>query len=161
MDSSETKKSCHSCAQVRRCTIKDAFVCHTTPRVATAMVSELRVNAAANVVQLFVQTLVVLRTTPNLDSERLKRQKTCRSFSSHLSTTSKFGGRNSTRSKVKEYSPAPHLSFYRQSDSSPRDAIGIVPDELDNGIDWIEELFYIKLCILKVASSLKILLKTK
>ncbi|GFT34096.1 hypothetical protein TNCV_4385261 [Trichonephila clavipes] len=43
-------------------TIKDAFLC------AAAMVFELRVHAAANVVKPFVQTLVVLQTTPNLDS---------------------------------------------------------------------------------------------
>ncbi|GFW20487.1 hypothetical protein TNCV_4547541 [Trichonephila clavipes] len=35
-------------------------------RVAAAIVSDLRVHAAANIVELFVQTLVVLQTThPN------------------------------------------------------------------------------------------------
>ncbi|GFX10386.1 hypothetical protein TNCV_1867811 [Trichonephila clavipes] len=32
------------------------------------MVSKLRINAAANVVELFVQTFVVLQSTPILDS---------------------------------------------------------------------------------------------
>ncbi|GFX02522.1 hypothetical protein TNCV_727761 [Trichonephila clavipes] len=50
-------------------TIKEAFVCDAASRVATTMVSTLRVHAVANVVELFVQTLVVLQTTTILDSE--------------------------------------------------------------------------------------------
>ncbi|GFU38284.1 hypothetical protein TNCV_2432821 [Trichonephila clavipes] len=45
-------------------TIEDAPVCDAASRVATAMVSVLRVHAAAYVVELFVQTLVVLQATP-------------------------------------------------------------------------------------------------
>ncbi|GFW28463.1 hypothetical protein TNCV_4641281 [Trichonephila clavipes] len=41
-------------------TIEDAPVCDPASRVAATMVSELRVHAAANVVELFVQTLIVL-----------------------------------------------------------------------------------------------------
>ena len=37
-------------------------------REAAAMVSELRVHAAVNVVELFAQTLVVFKTSPFLDS---------------------------------------------------------------------------------------------
>ncbi|GFX60713.1 hypothetical protein TNCV_4976891 [Trichonephila clavipes] len=48
-------------------TIEDAPVCDEASRVAVAMVSELRVHTAANVVELFVQILV-LKTTPILDS---------------------------------------------------------------------------------------------
>ncbi|GFX46131.1 hypothetical protein TNCV_2094471 [Trichonephila clavipes] len=44
--------------------IEDASVRDAASKVATAMVSELRVHAAENVVELFVQTLVVLQTTP-------------------------------------------------------------------------------------------------
>ncbi|GFV81237.1 integrase catalytic domain-containing protein [Trichonephila clavipes] len=50
-------------------TIEDAPVCDAASRVATAMVSELRVLAAENVVELYVRTLVVLQTTPILESE--------------------------------------------------------------------------------------------
>ncbi|GFW20688.1 hypothetical protein TNCV_1049111 [Trichonephila clavipes] len=50
-------------------TIEDTPVCDAVPREPAAMVSELRVHATANVVELFVQTLVVLQTTPILDSE--------------------------------------------------------------------------------------------
>ncbi|GFW54974.1 hypothetical protein TNCV_2785891 [Trichonephila clavipes] len=39
--------------------IEDAPVCDASSRVSAAMVSELRDHAAANVVELFVQTLVV------------------------------------------------------------------------------------------------------
>ncbi|GFT46991.1 DDE_Tnp_IS1595 domain-containing protein [Trichonephila clavipes] len=49
-------------------TIEDAPDCDAASREAAAMVSELRVHAAASVVELFVQTLVVLQTTPILDS---------------------------------------------------------------------------------------------
>ncbi|GFW29025.1 hypothetical protein TNCV_2355831 [Trichonephila clavipes] len=50
------------------CTIEDAPVYDTASREAIAMVSELRVHAAANVVELFMQTLFVLQTTPILYS---------------------------------------------------------------------------------------------
>ncbi|GFY03988.1 hypothetical protein TNCV_1197671 [Trichonephila clavipes] len=43
-------------------------VCDKESRVDTAMVSKLRNNAAANVVEMFVRTLVVLQTTPVLHS---------------------------------------------------------------------------------------------
>ncbi|GFV81256.1 hypothetical protein TNCV_4772831 [Trichonephila clavipes] len=61
----------HSCTQrfVVNQLIEDAPVCNAASRVTAVMVSELRVHAAANVVELFVQTLVVLQTTPMLDSE--------------------------------------------------------------------------------------------
>ncbi|GFW05002.1 hypothetical protein TNCV_597961 [Trichonephila clavipes] len=49
-------------------TIEDAHVCDLASRVATAMVSELRVHAAANVLDLFVQAFAVLQKTPVLDS---------------------------------------------------------------------------------------------
>ncbi|GFX13575.1 putative DD41D transposase [Trichonephila clavipes] len=49
-------------------TIEDSPVCDAAPRVAEVMVSELRVHATANVVEPFVQTLV-LQTTPILDPE--------------------------------------------------------------------------------------------
>ncbi|GFV95273.1 hypothetical protein TNCV_4586481 [Trichonephila clavipes] len=49
-------------------TIEDAPVCDAASRVAAAMVSELRVYVAENVIELFLQTLVVLQTTPILDS---------------------------------------------------------------------------------------------
>ncbi|GFW91961.1 hypothetical protein TNCV_2152411 [Trichonephila clavipes] len=59
----------HSCTRfVVDHTIEDAPVYDAASRVAAAMASELRVHAAANVVELFVQTLVVLQTTPILDS---------------------------------------------------------------------------------------------
>ncbi|GFX21599.1 hypothetical protein TNCV_1400131 [Trichonephila clavipes] len=45
-------------------TIEDAPVCDATSRVAAAIVSQLRVNAAANMVELFMQILVTLLTTP-------------------------------------------------------------------------------------------------
>ncbi|GFT96027.1 hypothetical protein TNCV_313131 [Trichonephila clavipes] len=48
--------------------IQDAPVCDAASKVAAAMVSKLRVHAAENVIKLFVQTLVVLQTTPILDS---------------------------------------------------------------------------------------------
>ncbi|GFV52973.1 HTH_48 domain-containing protein [Trichonephila clavipes] len=58
----------HSCTRfVVDHTIQDASVCDAASSVAAAMVSELRVNAAANVVELFTQTLV-LKTTPVHDS---------------------------------------------------------------------------------------------
>ncbi|GFX99220.1 hypothetical protein TNCV_2494011 [Trichonephila clavipes] len=49
-------------------TFEDAPVCDAASRVAEAMVSKLRVHAAANVVKLFVQTLAVLQTLVILDS---------------------------------------------------------------------------------------------
>ncbi|GFW61084.1 hypothetical protein TNCV_4872941 [Trichonephila clavipes] len=49
-------------------TIKDAPVRDSTSRVALAMASKLRVNATANVVEMFMQTLVALQTTPMLNS---------------------------------------------------------------------------------------------
>ncbi|GFU06201.1 centrosomal protein [Trichonephila clavipes] len=49
-------------------TIQDAPICDAVSRAVVVMVSELRVHAAANVIELFVQTLVVVQTTPNLDS---------------------------------------------------------------------------------------------
>ncbi|GFU53284.1 hypothetical protein TNCV_2953201 [Trichonephila clavipes] len=48
-------------------TIEDAPFCDAASIVATTMVPELRVYAAASIVELFVQTLV-LQTTPVLDS---------------------------------------------------------------------------------------------
>ncbi|GFT00638.1 hypothetical protein TNCV_141831 [Trichonephila clavipes] len=53
-------------------TIEDAFVCDAVSRVSAAMISDLRVNTAAKGVKLFVQTLVVLQTTPVLDSGLVK-----------------------------------------------------------------------------------------
>ncbi|GFX01621.1 hypothetical protein TNCV_3971211 [Trichonephila clavipes] len=50
-------------------TIEDAPVCDAASRVAAVMVSELRAHAGANVIELYVQTLVVLQMTPILDSE--------------------------------------------------------------------------------------------
>ncbi|GFX20690.1 hypothetical protein TNCV_77481 [Trichonephila clavipes] len=45
------------------------LVCDAASRVVTTMVSELKVNdAAANIVELFMQTCVLLQTTPILDS---------------------------------------------------------------------------------------------
>ncbi|GFS93041.1 hypothetical protein TNCV_532451 [Trichonephila clavipes] len=68
-DSSEIMTSHHSCIRfVDDPTIEDSPVCGAASRVVAVMVSELRVHAAANVVELFVQTLVVLQTTPILDS---------------------------------------------------------------------------------------------
>ncbi|GFX91755.1 hypothetical protein TNCV_3529541 [Trichonephila clavipes] len=49
-------------------TIEDAPVHGAASRVSAAMVSELRVYAVANVTELFVQTLVVLQTTPIIHS---------------------------------------------------------------------------------------------
>ncbi|GFV95256.1 hypothetical protein TNCV_4586311 [Trichonephila clavipes] len=49
-------------------TIEDVPVCDAESGVAAAMVSELRVHVTANVVELSVQTLIVLQTTPILDS---------------------------------------------------------------------------------------------
>ncbi|GFU30649.1 hypothetical protein TNCV_3031601 [Trichonephila clavipes] len=49
-------------------TIEDAPVRHAAPRVAAALVSKLRIHAAANFVELFVQTLVVLKMIPILAS---------------------------------------------------------------------------------------------
>ncbi|GFW89873.1 hypothetical protein TNCV_2425301 [Trichonephila clavipes] len=49
-------------------TNEDAPAGDAASRVAAALVSELRVHAATNVVELYVQTLFVLRTTPLLDS---------------------------------------------------------------------------------------------
>ncbi|GFV30048.1 hypothetical protein TNCV_1194951 [Trichonephila clavipes] len=49
-------------------TIEHRPVGDTASRVAAAMVSKLRVHAATNVVELFVQTLVVLQTMPILNS---------------------------------------------------------------------------------------------
>ncbi|GFV72326.1 hypothetical protein TNCV_637881 [Trichonephila clavipes] len=55
-----------SCAQdlVVYYTIEDAPICDAASRV--AMISELRVHAATNVIKLFVQTLVVSQTTSTL-----------------------------------------------------------------------------------------------
>ncbi|GFW99537.1 hypothetical protein TNCV_3417701 [Trichonephila clavipes] len=49
-------------------TIEAAPICDATSEVSAAMVSELRFHTAANVIEQFVQTLVVLQTTPTLDS---------------------------------------------------------------------------------------------
>ncbi|GFY34719.1 hypothetical protein TNCV_4702001 [Trichonephila clavipes] len=49
-------------------TIEGAPVCDAASSVAAAMVSKLRIHAVANVVDLLMQTLVVLQTTPILDS---------------------------------------------------------------------------------------------
>ncbi|GFY34716.1 hypothetical protein TNCV_4701971 [Trichonephila clavipes] len=48
--------------------IEDAPVGDAASSVAAAMVSKLRVHIAANVIELFMKTLVVLQTTPILDS---------------------------------------------------------------------------------------------
>ncbi|GFW09692.1 hypothetical protein TNCV_1393931 [Trichonephila clavipes] len=48
--------------------IEDASVCDAASRIAAPMVSELRVYEAANFVEPFVQTLVILQTTSILDS---------------------------------------------------------------------------------------------
>ncbi|GFV07907.1 hypothetical protein TNCV_3700951 [Trichonephila clavipes] len=53
-------------------TIKDFPVYGAAARAAVAMVSELRAHAAADVIELFVETLV-LKTTPILDSGLVKR----------------------------------------------------------------------------------------
>ncbi|GFS86217.1 hypothetical protein TNCV_660961 [Trichonephila clavipes] len=50
-------------------TFENPPVCDTASSVATAMFSELRIHAYANVVELFVQTHIVLQTTPIHDSE--------------------------------------------------------------------------------------------
>ncbi|GFT77041.1 hypothetical protein TNCV_1099261 [Trichonephila clavipes] len=49
-------------------TIEDAPVCDAASSVDATMVSELRVHTIANVVELFMQTFVVLQTTPIPDS---------------------------------------------------------------------------------------------
>ncbi|GFW92899.1 hypothetical protein TNCV_3495321 [Trichonephila clavipes] len=49
-------------------TIEDAPLCGAASRVAAAMVFELRVHAAANVIEQFVQTLVFLQTTAIIHS---------------------------------------------------------------------------------------------
>ncbi|GFV44169.1 hypothetical protein TNCV_1825361 [Trichonephila clavipes] len=49
-------------------TIEMTPVGDAASRVAAAMVSKLSINAAANVIELFVQTLFVLQTSPILDS---------------------------------------------------------------------------------------------
>ena len=43
-------------------------VCDVANRVAKAIVVELTVHAAANVVELFMHTVVILQTTPFLDA---------------------------------------------------------------------------------------------
>ncbi|GFT93701.1 hypothetical protein TNCV_499781 [Trichonephila clavipes] len=55
-------------------TIEDAPVCDAASKVAASMVSELRVHTIANVVELFVQKLVVLQTSQILDSGLVMRQ---------------------------------------------------------------------------------------
>ena len=52
--------------------IEGAPVCDVAYRVAEAMTAELRVHAAASVIQLFVQEFVFLQTTPFLDLGVLK-----------------------------------------------------------------------------------------
>ncbi|GFU50631.1 hypothetical protein TNCV_235931, partial [Trichonephila clavipes] len=47
--------------------IEDTSVCDAASIVVAAIVSKLRVHAAANVIELFVQILVVLQLTPILD----------------------------------------------------------------------------------------------
>ncbi|GFW67382.1 hypothetical protein TNCV_2596151 [Trichonephila clavipes] len=49
-------------------TIEDTAAGVAASRVAAALFFKLRVHAAASVVELFVQTFVVLQTTPILDS---------------------------------------------------------------------------------------------
>ncbi|GFX65952.1 hypothetical protein TNCV_13731 [Trichonephila clavipes] len=49
-------------------TIEDVSVCDAASRITAVMISELRVHASGNVVELFMQTLVVLQTTKILDS---------------------------------------------------------------------------------------------
>ncbi|GFW26211.1 hypothetical protein TNCV_3397071 [Trichonephila clavipes] len=49
-------------------TIEETPLCDTASRVAAAMVLKLRIHAAANVVELFIQTPAVLQTYPILDS---------------------------------------------------------------------------------------------
>ncbi|GFW77302.1 hypothetical protein TNCV_924181 [Trichonephila clavipes] len=51
----------HSCTRfVVDHITEDVPVCDAVSRVATAMVSELKVHAAANIVELYMQTLVVI-----------------------------------------------------------------------------------------------------
>ena len=45
-------------------TIQGALVCEAASSVAVNMVTELRVEAAANVIQLFFETFVALETIP-------------------------------------------------------------------------------------------------
>ncbi|GFT50830.1 hypothetical protein TNCV_321441 [Trichonephila clavipes] len=52
--------------------IDDSPVCDSASRVATALVSKLRVHATTNVIELFVKALVVLQTTPILDSRLVR-----------------------------------------------------------------------------------------
>ncbi|GFT17841.1 hypothetical protein TNCV_2589031 [Trichonephila clavipes] len=49
-------------------TIEDSPVCDAVSRLAAAMDSDLRIHAAVNVIELFVQTLVVLQIAPIIDS---------------------------------------------------------------------------------------------
>ncbi|GFV81836.1 hypothetical protein TNCV_1057251 [Trichonephila clavipes] len=60
----------HLCSQVLVVDhiIKDAPVYESASRVARSIVSELSIHAAANVLDLFVQTLLISQTTPILDS---------------------------------------------------------------------------------------------
>ncbi|GFY24180.1 hypothetical protein TNCV_1012331 [Trichonephila clavipes] len=46
-------------------TAENAHICDAASRVAATIVSKLRVPVTANVVELFVQTLVVLQMNPN------------------------------------------------------------------------------------------------
>ncbi|GFU12683.1 hypothetical protein TNCV_2585371 [Trichonephila clavipes] len=48
--------------------LEDSAFCDAALRVAEAMVSKMRVHAAANVMELFVQALVVLQSYPILNS---------------------------------------------------------------------------------------------
>ncbi|GFW66045.1 transposable element Tc3 transposase [Trichonephila clavipes] len=75
-------------------TIEDIPLCDAAAGLATSMVTELRVHAAANVVELFVQTFVVLRTIPILDSGLKTFQhdplSPCRKYNKQLNSVELF-----------------------------------------------------------------------
>ncbi|GFV31075.1 hypothetical protein TNCV_4814081 [Trichonephila clavipes] len=48
--------------------IQDTPLCDAASRVVAALVSKLRVHAAANVIEIFMQTLIVSQITPISDS---------------------------------------------------------------------------------------------
>ncbi|GFX26323.1 hypothetical protein TNCV_949211 [Trichonephila clavipes] len=58
----------HLCTHLHQKGGDKAPVFQAASRVASVMVSEIRVRAATNVVDLYVKTLVVLQTTPILES---------------------------------------------------------------------------------------------
>ncbi|GFU04912.1 hypothetical protein TNCV_1290241 [Trichonephila clavipes] len=62
--------SSHSCTRfIVDNTIEDVHVCDAVTKIVATIVSELRIRAAENVVEMSIQTLVVLLLTPILDSE--------------------------------------------------------------------------------------------